>query len=798
MELVEGSSLADFVSTPLPEARLFALFAEAGRGLAAVHGLGIVHRDFKPANVFVGHDDRVCIGDFGLAIASDDDSSADRPSGRGHERTPLPALLDVAITEQGTVPGTPAYMAPEQLFNEPLDARCDQYAFAVALWMALYRERPFPKDAVKLPRKPPPRPRTASWSGRAVESVLRRALSHRREDRFADMPSLLSTLERARLRPRRLALSASALVLLSATAAVALPRLLQADPCGVRARAAAAFPPSMRGRLKAAVATPNPLSDIGAHVDAYTAQWVSAADSTCSRDDFVDRPAVQACLDRRLGDLTALAAVLAAHPEAVEAALPAVIALPTPQSCLNARQASDGKTPNEQQRTLERRLSDARAAWLAGRASDALGLASGIVAAAQATLDPQLEAEASYLVGVSAADLGDLPGAERALRQAIAGAMGTRSEHLEASAWVELLNVVGDRGRRYDEALTVLTLERGAVARVPEDLDVRTRAAFVEAVMYGDRGELDLARPLAFSAIALSEQRVPRDPRMVSRAHGTAGNLLASSGQVDQGLAQLLAARRALEGALPAGHISFAPVANNLGVLQQRRGDRVAARASYEASIAILEGTKNPMLGVPLDNLAGLEREEGHLPQARALYERARGIAVERFGPTHERTINSVLGLGLLLQDEGRFADAQARLDEAVAALHATNPHGRPTLEALLARALLAFERGDGAAELAARLDEVRVALTPSDDVRNVRAELALVDAVRALQAGEVERAGTLLEVARANAQFVKWAGFDAVLAGWTAVAQGRPPDCAHVPRQVVLARTLVKRCSAR
>ena len=67
MELVEGSSLRELLKTPLPEARRLALFEQAGRGLAAVHGLGIVHRDIKSRNVMVAVDNRALLIDFGLA-----------------------------------------------------------------------------------------------------------------------------------------------------------------------------------------------------------------------------------------------------------------------------------------------------------------------------------------------------------------------------------------------------------------------------------------------------------------------------------------------------------------------------------------------------------------------------------------------------------------------------------------------------------------------------------------------------------------------------------------------------------
>ena len=792
MELIDGSSLKDLLRNPLPESRRFELFAEAGRGLAAVHGLGIVHRDFKPANVFVGFDRRVCIGDFGLAIASGEDDSA----GRGlpaPEHTPTPARLDEALTQQGTVVGTPAYMAPEQLKGEPLDARCDQFSFAVALWSALYDERAFPDGAKGLQRDPPPRPRRASFAGRSVERVLRRALAQRKEDRFADMPTFLRALDVARHRPQRLALGAAAVVVLGALLGLIIPRFLETDPCGVKARAASSFPADVRARLRAA--TTNPLSDIGAHVDAYTAQWLTAAEAVCRREDIPHRPTVQACLDRRLGDLTALAQVLSAHPDAIDAALPAVLAMRTPQSCLNER-PTEGSARSDTTGTLERRLAEARAASMAGRHVEALPLATDLVAAARAVGDVALEAEAQRVVGMAAIGTGDLPLAEKALRAAIAGAMLTHAERLEAECWTELLGVVGDRARRYDEAQRLVAIVRASAARLPEDVELLSQERFAEAVLLGDVGDLAAASPLAAEAVTLAEQRVPRDPRLVSKTHSAYGNLLASLGQVDAGIKELEAARRALDGALPPTHVSFASVENNIGLLYQRKGDRAAARRAFEASVKIFEASgKNPVVGVPLDNLATLAREEGRTADARALYERAGQIFLERFGPNHERTVNTRLGLGLVLQDEGHFAEAAPLISQAVETLVAQNPNTRPTLEALLARATLAFEAGAPTAELSAAIAAVYAHLVINDDLKGPRAELALLEAAKAIEAKDLPTARTALATARAGAASVRWYGFDSVVDGWALLADGRAPACASLVSGVPLSRKLRPRC---
>jgi serine/threonine protein kinase len=132
MELVDGSTLTEAL-VGRDWRGVLALFREAGEGLAAAHAAGLVHRDFKPDNVLVGPDGHAKVGDFGIARAAGTGPGAGSDEGGGatlHTKT------------RGAV-GTPAYMAPEQMRGEPVDARADVFAFCVALHEALYGSRPF-------------------------------------------------------------------------------------------------------------------------------------------------------------------------------------------------------------------------------------------------------------------------------------------------------------------------------------------------------------------------------------------------------------------------------------------------------------------------------------------------------------------------------------------------------------------------------------------------------------------------------------------------------------------------------
>ena len=135
MELVEGRSLADLL-TPggLPLAQVLDLMIPLADALSAAHEKGIVHRDLKPANVMVTHEGRVKVLDFGVAKLMTADASAETV--RSEDRS---SPLSVA----GEILGTVAYMAPEQIFGEPVDARTDIFSFGVLVFELVTGTRPF-------------------------------------------------------------------------------------------------------------------------------------------------------------------------------------------------------------------------------------------------------------------------------------------------------------------------------------------------------------------------------------------------------------------------------------------------------------------------------------------------------------------------------------------------------------------------------------------------------------------------------------------------------------------------------
>jgi serine/threonine protein kinase len=251
MEFVEGRTLSGWLEAGTRSRRdIMQVFLAAGRGLAAAHAAGLVHRDFKPDNVMVTNDGQVRVMDFGLArhagdateddaerraaestmttrpIAPSPDPDATMSLGPDHERHTATSgsYLSIKLTQTGAMLGTPAYMAPEQFAVQPTDARTDQFSFCVALYELLYGQRPFDGTTflslmtnvtTGAVRPPPPKTRVPGW----LRKVLLRGLATEPARRFPSMNALLVALETdPTVRTKRLAAGAGLLLCLAVAA----------------------------------------------------------------------------------------------------------------------------------------------------------------------------------------------------------------------------------------------------------------------------------------------------------------------------------------------------------------------------------------------------------------------------------------------------------------------------------------------------------------------------------------------------------------------------------------------------
>ncbi len=220
MEMVDGSTLRDWVGGKSPQ-EILAVLLGAGEGISAAHAVGLIHRDIKPENVLVTHDGRPVVTDFGLARL---DLPVD-PSG-------ATAAIDPLRTATNAIVGTPAYLAPEQLTGGTLDARVDQFAWAVMVWELLTGVRPFPAIPIvrldAIIKGPNPHPSLT----KALSAALAKGMAAAPRDRYASLRELMDAVRPAAAQRRGggfpIAIAAGAAVL-AVAATIVVWKLASSD-----------------------------------------------------------------------------------------------------------------------------------------------------------------------------------------------------------------------------------------------------------------------------------------------------------------------------------------------------------------------------------------------------------------------------------------------------------------------------------------------------------------------------------------------------------------------------------------
>ncbi len=145
MELLEGTTLRDLIAgQPLAVRRVLDIGMQIAGALEAAHARGIIHRDIKPANVFVGTRDVVKMLDFGVAKLLSQRPAAVGSNGEDTTPSDPPVAAGLGITNPGVLLGTLAYMSPEQVRGETLDARADLFSLGAVLYEMATGQRAFP------------------------------------------------------------------------------------------------------------------------------------------------------------------------------------------------------------------------------------------------------------------------------------------------------------------------------------------------------------------------------------------------------------------------------------------------------------------------------------------------------------------------------------------------------------------------------------------------------------------------------------------------------------------------------
>ena len=494
MEYVDGHTLRYWLEAGTRTwQEILKVFVEAGHGLAAAHEKDLVHRDFKPDNVMLGGDGQVRVMDFGLArvvsdpkdgvpsektepgvdvsrsfarVTANNACDLDSTMAIGSVSTALAEVSqhgearDVLLTETGDAMGTPAYMSPEQFRGEKAGAATDQFSFCVALYEALYGERPFWGRTVNelsaavmrgLVRDAPPASEVPAW----IRKIVLRGLQVDPKHRWPSMKVMLAELENDGLLAGRDRFAVGAFAKLVGIWDPAGPRDL-AEPLS-RRRIREAFLAS--GKRYATVAYETVSGMLDAYVQRWTDMYVDACEATHLRGEqsaeVLDLR--MAFLNDRLGELKALCQMLRrADAEVVENAVSAAGSLGRLErgddvKLLRAivKPPDDPATHGAVER-LRTRLAEARVLGQVGRLLDGLRALEPLQQEARRIGYVPLLAEVLLETGKLFAERRDADKAATFLEEAVWTAEICRHDEAAAEAATSLVYVVGDTQLRFD------------------------------------------------------------------------------------------------------------------------------------------------------------------------------------------------------------------------------------------------------------------------------------------------------------------------------------------------------------
>ena len=779
MELVEGHTLLQWQQErPRGWKESLTTFLAAGRGLAAAHDAGLVHRDFKPTNVLVGKDGRVRVTDFGLARPQaagpeSDDGPAPRDTGpiKPH------SLLELELTQRGAVMGTPAYMAPEQFRGATADARSDQFSFAVSLWEALHGERPFEGGSASARRDnvlagrvrpPPPYSKVPPWVTRA----LLRALNPQPDARYPSLDALLSVLERdpAQVLRRRLSLAALLVLVLGSGAMAWMTwHQRQLQLCtGVQEELKGIWDAPRQASIeKAFLATGRTYAQdtwrrVRDSLDTYTADWRTMHQETCEAtrlrgEQSEDVMSLRmACLEGSRQELAALTEVFTdADQTVVEKAISAASSLRPLAGCadvesLMAVVKPPGDAPTRLAvKTARAQLARVKALTEAGKFKQALKLAAD-VADTTSVLDYEpIHAEALFMRAWTQLIAGENQEVPALLMRALWLAHASRHDVLATAASVRLMGYYSNHGPP-EEAERWEHFALASLDRLGENGELRAIYHNNRGLALYQQGQFADAYEAFDKAFDLAEKRLGPANAMTLRY---ATNSLAALGNLDR----LDASQRALETLVRLGETNLGPLhpfltqpLTNLSSLYVcRDGSRTRAACSTGCTRSGQQayGERSEEWAQFHIDYGDLESSEGHDAEALGHYEEAVRLFEEVTGPESLSLMEARVKVAEACMSLDRLALAQQTFQQVLdVARKDPRQYERVSTQALVGLAELAEARGqhDKALRLRQQVLEVRERLLGPEHIHTVLTRVSIGTSY--LELGQPTRALALFE----------------------------------------------------
>lgn len=687
MELVRGRTLRKWLESTPTWRQILDMFIATGRGVAAAHARGIVHRDFKLENVLVGDDGRPRVLDFGLARPVEGSEMLTKET---TAEGSVSAVMPADLTRDGTVMGTPRTMSPEQHRGAPADERSDQYSFCLGMFEALFGMPPFSgEDLRALARRKyagemVPIPRDSPVPPRVRKAVLR-GLSTQRVARWESMDALLAELEAA-VRPPRKWPWVLGLGLAGLAGAWLATRQPEAATCTGERQAAQAWNDEIKARGRIAFED----SELGFAaqswqrterlVDDYLARWTAAYVTACEAAQAAGDDAALAdrgltCLQTRLSELGGLTEAFAqADRDVVQHAVTAVLGLSSPADCMSERLGSAKPAPpTEVAGEVERersRLREAATLAATGKYADALVVAEAVADAARGIGFAPLSAEASLVCGRLHAQLGTLEPAEASLSAAYLQATEAGDETVALDAATALVRVVGaglarpEDGDRWFRHAEALLSRRGEAPRT-----VATLTANVGVVLR-HQGKYEAALGRQEAALALRIEHLGPDHPSVAESHKLVGEVLHDLGRFDAALEHLQEALALRRRTLGPDHPEVAESLAALGYELYIIGRAAEALEVQKQALALRRsglGSQHPAVAHSLSNAGRSYALLGQLEESIAAETEALEIRTRVFGEESPEVATSLSSLGITLHNAKRFEDALSHQRRALA-----------------------------------------------------------------------------------------------------------------------------------
>ncbi len=708
MELVKGETLSQWTHKKRRSWReILDVFLAAGRGLEAAHAAGLVHRDFKPANVLVGEDGRPRVTDFGLARSLRDTSSSSGSGPKPVDPEPesiseVTPSLNQPLTMKGAVMGSPGYMAPEQYAGAETSPATDQFAFCVALYEAFYGLRPFlgktleelSKATNKGEVPPPPKGSTVPpW----LHKILAKGLSKDPAQRHASMTELLKALSHDPARTRRqvAAAAAAVLVLSGAVAGTAWFTRQQARACrGMEQRLFGVWDAQVSAKaeqaFKATGKSYAPLAFNRAKevLDRYASQWAAARTDACEatlvRHEQNERQMAlrTGCLDRRLEELRTLAGAFAnADSTLVDQALEAANRLSPLESCAHFRAGQETQLSPEVRQAadaLAQELDRARALSAAAKFASAREKLKPALEQARRLKLHALEAEGEQVLGELELADNQYVEAKNAFERGARAAEAIGDDELTARCLAPLISVLGWRLEHPEAGITLANVAAGVIERLGgnERLEGQVEEGLGDSEWQAGHRAESLKHYRAARDHYL--KALPADSPDIARIHSSIGWVLFEQGEFVEARAELEQSRAIRTATLGAGHPSLSSSWNELGSLAKQQGDYDEAVRCSKEGLAIDDATlepDNPATLTMLSNVAQDLAAAGRGAEAGPYLERAERVLAANPGLPPSRRTNLKWTRALVEIHQRHFADGARLCREALA--EAEVAHGK-------------------------------------------------------------------------------------------------------------------------